>query len=85
MKVVKLLLAVCRFTRFINFIYFTCSVYPLTTGSSEETFDEDKKNSIIPSYVNVELDDKSVPMTTNPSYGQVERKQDCPKLVYANL
>ena len=58
---------------------------PLTTGPSEETFDEDKKKSTIPSYVNVELDDRSVPMTTNPSYGQIEGKQDCPKPVYANL
>ena len=38
----------------------TSSVHQLTAGSSEEISDEDKKNSTIPSYVNVELDDGSV-------------------------
>ena len=64
---------------------FTCSVCPLTTGSTEGTFNEDKKNSSIPSYVNVELDDRSVPMTTNPSYGQIELISNPNKSHYANL
>ena len=58
---------------------------PLTTGSTEGTVDEDKKNSPIPSYVNVELDDGSVPMTTNPGYIQVERMTEGPKPLYGNL
>ena len=64
---------------------FTCSVYPLTTGSTEGTVDEDKKNSPIPSYVNVELNDGSVPMTTNPGYMLVERMTEGPKPLYGNL
>ena len=64
---------------------FTCSVCPLTTGSIESTVDEDKKNSPIPSYVNVELDGRSVPMTTNPGYMQVERMTEGPKPLYGNL
>ena len=63
----------------------TCSVHPLTTGSTEVTSDEDKKNSTLPSYVNVESNDGSISMTTNPSYGQVDRKHGCPKPVYGNL
>ena len=64
---------------------FTRSVYPLTTGSTEGTVDEDKRNSSIPSYVDVELDDGSVPMTTNPGYMQVERMTEGPKPLYGNL
>ena len=58
---------------------------PLTTGSTEDTVDEDKKNSPIPSYVNVELDDGSVPMTTNPGYMHFERMTEGPKPLYGNL
>ena len=47
-----------------------CSL--LATGSSEGTFGQDEKNSTTPFYANVEMDDGSVPMTTNPSYGQIE-------------
>ena len=65
---------------------FTHSVCPLTTGSTEGTVDEDKKNSPIPShYVNVELDDGSVPMTTSPGYMPVERMTEGPKPLYGNL
>ena len=56
-----------------------------TTGSTEGTVDEDKQHSSVPSYMNVELDDGSVPMTTNPSYGQVERQHDHHRPVYGNL
>ena len=56
-----------------------------TTGSTEGTFDEDKKNSPIPSYVNVELDNESIPMTTSPGYMQVERMTEGPKPLYGNL
>ena len=83
----------------INYNYHFCSLppysifmitlssvlCPLTTGSTEGTVDEDKKNSPIPSYVNVELDDGSVPMTTNPGYMQVERMTEGPKPLYGNL
>ena len=62
-----------------------CSVCPLTTGSTEGTFDENEKNTPIPSYVNVEMDDGSIPMTTNPSYMQVERMTEGPKPLYGNL
>ena len=55
----------------------------LTTGSG--VVDEDKKNSTVPLYVNVEMDDGSVPMTTNPSYGKVELTSDHSRAVYANL
>ena len=64
---------------------FTCSVCPLTTVSTEGTFGEDKKNSPIPSYVNVELDDGTVPMTTSPGYMPVERMTEGPKPLYGNL
>ena len=66
-------------------IALSCSVCPLTTGSTEGTVDEDKKNSPIPTYVNVELDDRSVPMTTNPGYMQIERMTEDPKPLYGNL
>ena len=56
-------------------------VFPLTTGATEEN----KKNSPTPLYVNVELDDGSVPMTTNPGYMQVERMTEGPKPLYGNL
>ena len=36
-------------------------------------------------YVNVEMDDGSVPMTTNPSYGRVELSSQQDKVHYANL
>ena len=45
--------------------YFYSLQDQLRVGSS----DEGNKNFIIPSYANVELDDGSVPMTTNPNYG----------------
>ena len=53
--------------------------------STKGTVDEDKKNSPIPSYVNVEPADGSVPMTTNPSYGQIEFISNPNKSHYANL
>ena len=56
----------------------------LTTGSTEITVHEDK-NSFVSSYMNVELDDTCVPMTTNPSYEQVERHHDYPRPVYGNV
>ena len=59
---------------------------PPTTGSTEGTvIDEDKKSCSAPSYMNIELDDGSVPMTTNPGYGQVERQHNSPRPVYGNL
>ena len=66
---------------------FTCSVGPLTTGSTEGTVGEDKNKYPIPSYMNVELDDRSVLMTTNLSYGQMEltSSSDHNKVHYANL
>ena len=70
----------CSFTM----IALSCSVCPLATGSTEGAV-EDKKNSPIPSYVNVKLDDRSVPMTTNPGYMQVERMTEGPKPLYGNL
>ena len=68
-------------------IALSCSVCSLTTGSTEGTVDENEKNSPIPSYVNVTLDDGSVPMTTNPGYMQVERMTEGskPLLNYGNL
>ena len=63
---------------------FTRSVCPLTTGSTEGTVDVDK-NPPIPSYVNVEMDDGSVPMTTSPGYMPVERMTEGPKPLYGNL
>ena len=47
----------------------------LTLGSTEDTIYEDKIYSI-PSRVNVEVDDGSVPMTTNPSYERIESTSD---------
>ena len=63
------------------------SVGPLTTGSTEGTVDEDKKSTSVPTYMNVELDDGNVPMTTNPSYGQIEltSSSDPNKVHYTNL
>ena len=71
--------------KYIHAYLSTCSVCLLTTGSTEGTVDEDKQHFPIPSYMNVELDDGSVPMTTNPSYGQVERQHDHHRPVYGNL
>ena len=55
----------------------------LITGSGE--VDEDKKNFTPPLYVNVEMDDGSIPMTTNPGYGKVELIGDHSRAVYTNL
>ena len=63
----------------------TYSLRTLTAGSTEGTGEDDKQHFPIPSYMNVELDDGSVPMTTNPGYGQVERQHDHPRPVYGNL
>ena len=70
----------CVLTSYSMYIYIT-----FTAGSTEGTFNEDKKASPIPSYVNVELDDGSVPMTTSPGYMQVERMTEGPKSLYGNL
>ena len=53
---------------FRNIMY---SIHSLIWGS-EWRVNEDEKKSTTPTYANVEMDD-GVPMTTNPSYGQVER------------
>ena len=66
-------------------IALSCSVCPLTTGSTEGKVDENEKNSPIPAYVNVEMDDGSVPMTTSPGYMLVERMSEGPKPLYGNL
>ena len=68
-------------------VYTYYSVGPLTTGSTEGTVDEDKKSTSVPTYMNVELDDGSFPMTTNPSYGQIEltSSSDPNKVHYKNL
>ena len=63
----------------------TTSNYNYCVPLPEGTVDEDKKNSPIPSYVNVELDDGSIPMTTNPGYMQIERMTEGPKPLYGNL
>ena len=55
---------------------------PLCCYISE--FEEDKVTSSTPGYMNVELEDKSVPMTDNPSYEPVERTQ-LTKPIYGNL
>ena len=60
-----------------------CSL--LATGPSEGAFGQDEKNSTTPFYANVEMDDGSVPMTTNPSYGQIELNGIHNKPIYANL
>ena len=60
-----------------------CSL--LATGPSEGTFGQDEKNSTTPFYANVEMDDGSVPMTTNPSYGQIELSGIHNKPIYGNL
>ena len=66
-----------------NVVRFTpCSL--LATGPSEGTFGQDE-NSITPFYANVEMDDGSVPMTTNPSYGQIELSGIHNKPIYGNL
>ena len=54
----------------------------LCSESSESA--EDKVTSSTPGYMNVELEDKSVPMTDNPSYEHVERTQ-LTKPLYGNL
>ena len=66
------------------YVYKVCILTcpPLTTGSGE--VDEDKKNST-PFYMNVEMDDGSVPMTISPAYGKVELTGDHSRAVYANL
>ena len=56
----------------------------LTTGSTEDTIYEDKIYSI-PSLVNVEVDDGTVPMTTNPCYERIESTSDHRRALYANL
>ena len=66
-----------------NVVRFVCSL--LATGSSEGTFGQDEKNSTTPFYANVEMDDGSVPMTTNPSYGQIELSGIHNKPIYGNL
>ena len=60
-----------------------CSL--LDTGPSEGTFGQDEKNSTTPFYANVEMDDGSVPMTTNPCYGQIELSGIHNKPIYGNL
>ena len=60
-----------------------CSL--LATEPSEGTFGQDEKNSTTPFYVNVEMDDGSVPMTTNPSYGQIELSGIHNKPIYGDL
>ena len=51
----------------------------------EGAFEKEERNSPIPSYVNVELDDGTVPMTTSPGYMPVERMTEGPKPLYGNL
>ena len=60
-----------------------CSL--LATGSSEGTFGQDEKNSTTPFYAIVEMDDGSVPMTTNPSYGQTELSSIHNEPIYSDL
>ena len=52
-------------------IFSKCHTSSSTTESSESA--EDKVTSSTPGYMNVELEDKSVPMTDNPSYEPVQR------------
>ena len=52
------------------------------TESSEPK--ADKVTSSTPGYMNVELEDKSVPMTDNPSYEHVEKTQ-LTKPLYGNF
>ena len=59
---------------FVNKCLHSCHISSsFTTESSESA--EDKVTSSTPGYMNVELEDKSVPMTDNPSYESVERTQ----------
>ena len=60
-----------------------CSL--LATGPSEGTFGQDEKNSTTSFYANVEMDDGSVPMTTNPSYEHIALSGTHNKPIYANL
>ena len=60
-----------------------CSL--LATGPSKGTFGQDEKNSTTPFYANVEMDNRSVPMTTNPSYGNTELSVIHNKPIYADL
>ena len=64
-------------------VYPVCSL--LATGPSEGTFGQDEKNSTSPFYANVEMDNGSVPMTTNPSYGQIKMSGIQNKPIYGNL
>ena len=68
---------------FVNKCLHTCHITSsFTTESSESA--EDKVTSSTPGYMNVELEDKSVPMTDNPSYEHVQRTQ-LTKPLYGNL
>ena len=60
-----------------------CSLF--ATGPGEGMFGQDEKNSTTPFYANVEMDDGSVPITTNPGYGQIEMSGTHNKPIYANL
>ena len=66
-----------------NVVRFVCSL--LATGPSEGTFGQDEKNSTSPFYANVEMNDGSIPMTANPSYGKIELAGIHNKTNYANL
>ena len=66
-----------------NVVRFVFSL--LATGPSEGTFGQDEKNSTTPFYANVEMDDGSVLMTTNPSYGQIELSGIHNRPIYGNL
>ena len=68
-----------------NVVRFSPVCSLLTTGPSEGTFGQDEKNSTTPFYANVERDDGSVPMTTNPSYAKIELSGIHNKAIYANL
>ena len=68
---------------FVNKCLHSCHISSsFTTESSQPK--EDKVTSSTPRYMNVELEDKSVPMTDNPSYEHVQRTQ-LTKPLYGNL
>ena len=68
----SLLFGVLRTSQSHNVVRFSPVCSLLATGPSEGTFGQDEKNSTTPFYVNMEMDDGSVPMTDNSSSVNME-------------
>ena len=62
-----LLFVVLHTSQSHNVVRFSPVCSLLATGPSEGMFGQDEKSSTTPIYANVEMDDGSVPMTTNSS------------------